>query len=71
MKTITIIIFEDKYAIDTRSFHWIRDLKKTIGLWLDILSNKFVIVNEYCLSDDKTIWDAAAKGGIEFRMRIQ
>jgi hypothetical protein len=52
MKTITINAFDDKYMIETRSFHRIGDLKKRIGLGLDILPNKFVIENEYCLSDD-------------------
>jgi hypothetical protein len=58
MKPITINILNDKYTIDTRSFHRIGDLKKTIGLWLDILPNKFVVENEYSLPDDKGIWEA-------------
>jgi hypothetical protein len=31
----------------------------------------FILENEYCLLDDKTVWEAAARGGIEFKIRFQ
>jgi hypothetical protein len=70
-KTITVNIVNDKYTIETRSYQQIGDLRKTIGLWTDIQPNKFVLENDFCWSDNELIWKAAAKGGVEFKIKFQ
>jgi hypothetical protein len=69
-RTIIIDIFDDKYSMETKSYCTIGDLKKTIGLWIDVQPDKITIENEVCLFDIGNIWEAAFQGSIEFKVKF-
>jgi hypothetical protein len=68
IKIIIVNILDEKYSIDIKHYHKIGDLRKTIGLWVDIQPDKIVFENGVSLFDDPNIWKRHFKETLSLKL---
>jgi hypothetical protein len=58
VRSICLSIFNESYSIITNTRHKIGDLRKTVGMWLDLRSIKILIsIDKKSCNDKNVIWE--------------